>query len=111
MSEHWEKVLGSVAGIAGVLFGLYKRVKNEPRTSKETVISGRKPCRYGDENRELLSDLEADQRVVASQIRATQRQLDELFTRIRDVEQAHVERMREIEEKINLILGHIREHI
>ena len=77
MLEYWKEVLGSIAGIATVLFGIYKRVKSEPRAPKETSLSGRKPCRYGDENRELLTDMEADQRVMASQIKEAQKQLDE----------------------------------
>ena len=86
--------------VAGLIALLGKWVFDAARRKAKAPRVGRKSCDYGEANRETISSHTADIRVLASQLREAQKQLDEIFPRIKD-----------IEEKVNLILGHVKEHL
>ena len=97
--------------MSGVFALLGKWGLNAVRKKEGATSSGRKPCIYGDANHERIIYLETEIRVISSQIDEIQRQVDELYDRQRTIEDKHIDRLREVEEKIHLILGHIRENI
>jgi len=84
--DQWEKLVGLGGLLGGILFGWLKGRANEPRRDATASEQGRRACQYGEENRERIADLSAEQRVSQSEIHEIQAQMHEQLNRLRELE-------------------------
>ena len=100
MPEQWEKLIGLGGVLGGILYGWLKGRSNEPRRDATIPQQSRRSCEYGEENRERIADLSAEQRVSQSEIHEIQSQMDEQFLRLR-----------ELEKKISWMAGYLKQKL
>jgi hypothetical protein len=98
--DQWKEFVGIGGVLGGILYGWLKGRSNEPRRDTTIPEQGRRACSYGEENRERIADISAEQRVLQSEIHEIQSQMNEQFLRLR-----------ELEKKISWMAGYLKQKL
>ena len=99
LNQYWGVGVAIGGVIGGILWSKRKAQNDSGREDGNPKSSGTL-CKYGESNRERIADTQAEQRVIKAEIAEIQRQLDEVFSRLRSLEAT-----------ANQILGHLKEKL
>ena len=99
IKDYWGYGVALGGALVTLLWGA-RRNQNDTRRQEAPNKSRREFCEFGEANKERISELKGDLKVVRAEIAEIQRELDEVFSRLRGVEAL-----------ANQILGHLKEKL